>query len=326
MLRPTVVTMPPLASPAQCEIPYFELRTCLGKGIGLFALRDIAHGQRLIAEAPLCVIEIADEVTDWHDKVVAAFTALSPAEQSIFLALHHDPSVSSAETRSAHDSSECRLRNTFDLNAFGLELGNDKSAAGVMHLASRLNHSCRPNVFCAFNDRLGLFTTHAIRNIKAGEELETSYIIGSYLGRQDRQALLQRYGFHCSCAACEDTTGRSDARRATIKLLDSSSAKARRDCLDLNANVAGKIAAHCSQMAELMSDENLTGPDLADASVPRTLAIHTVANLAYSYLGAAICSFIAGRHESARKCRALSEELLVKCYGADNPIIEGSSQ
>ena len=60
---------------------------------------------------------------------------------------------------------------TWAVNCFSA--GNDVS--GIVLTASRMNHSCLPNVHHHFNTALGRLTVHALRDIKSGEEIETSY-------------------------------------------------------------------------------------------------------------------------------------------------------
>ena len=47
---------------------------------------------------------------------------------------------------------------------------------GIFPVASRINHSCVPNVYHSWNENLQTLTVHAIREITAGEELFTTYI------------------------------------------------------------------------------------------------------------------------------------------------------
>jgi len=61
-------------------------------------------------------------------------------------------------------------------------------------------------------------TTVAVRDIRPGEELTISYIDSTLL-REERQKLLQTWGFNCTCAACsadKDAARRSDARLLRI--------------------------------------------------------------------------------------------------------------
>ncbi len=56
----------------------------------------------------------------------------------------------------------------------------------------------------AYNTNLKKETFHAIRDITAGEELTITYTNGSNRTRAQRQAELDKWGFRCTCPACED--------------------------------------------------------------------------------------------------------------------------
>lgn len=65
-------------------------------------------------------------------------------------------------------------------------------------------------------------TFHAIRDIMAGEELTITYIGGTNRTRSQRQAELDKWGFRCTCPACDDTLqGRErERKRAELFALD----------------------------------------------------------------------------------------------------------
>lgn len=67
-----------------------------------------------------------------------------------------------------------------------------------------MNHSCVPNVYHTWNENLGRLTVHALRDIKAGEEILTTYI-SALLTREMRadEDHLGNYGFVCACPACD---------------------------------------------------------------------------------------------------------------------------
>jgi hypothetical protein len=85
-------------------------------------------------------------------------------------------------------------------------------------------HRCAPNAFAAWSAALGVLTVHAIRDIKAAEEVTIAYVGGGEAGtRAQRRALLrQKYRFACACALCEAGPVRvaeSDARQARMHAL-----------------------------------------------------------------------------------------------------------
>jgi hypothetical protein len=81
-------------------------------------------------------------------------------------------------------------------NAFSFD-GNP----GILFTATRLNHSCDPNVAYHREGNHMIFKTKHL--IKAGEELFDSYI-STNMGKGERkEALLRRYGFDCQCCRCK---------------------------------------------------------------------------------------------------------------------------
>lgn len=90
--------------------------------------------------------------------------------------------------------------------------------------AARLNHSCSPNVFHRYNPSLNRLTIHALRDIRPGEELNTSYIDICHPTAARRQ-ILKDWGFKCGCAACES---RDEQRDLLSKRIEDVMAKLRK--------------------------------------------------------------------------------------------------
>ncbi|KAG1653290.1 hypothetical protein FOA52_009152 [Chlamydomonas sp. UWO 241] len=111
----------------------------------------------------------------------------------------------------------------FQTNALPLGSSSDGVDRGLFLVASRLNHSCQPNVETRWNAGLGGATVHATSDIAAGDELAYSYVAYDTLfsPRAQRRALLaQGWGFQCGCAACAlegDRARQSDARRRALR-------------------------------------------------------------------------------------------------------------
>lgn len=167
-------------------------------------------------------------------QIPATFASLSPSAQVLYRTLSY-PKVNlrdPATVTSLHDHPEFLnavasmatedhviIMAIHRVNAYGASDGS------VICLeASRINHSCVPNVQHNWNSRLGALTIHAVRDIAAGEELLTAYIEPCRTADHRRQAL-NRYGFKCSCTACEDLTGHGKAsskRRSRVQEINRS--------------------------------------------------------------------------------------------------------
>lgn len=108
------------------------------------------------------------------------------------------------------------------LETNGLPCGSDSSAAGVYPTICLINHSCLPNSHNNWNGEANHETIHAIRPIKAGEEITISYDHGG--PSAERQAFFKNaFGFDCKCSICKLPPSElrdSDARRALMHSLD----------------------------------------------------------------------------------------------------------
>ena len=93
-----------------------------------------------------------------------------------------------------------------DLQRLILRIDRNSFFEGVFPLASKLNHSCRPN--CGNQLRKGSMRVVTIEAINPGEELTINYLgeAEAHLPTDQRRALLQkRYGFWCRCKRCDRT-------------------------------------------------------------------------------------------------------------------------
>lgn len=170
-----------------------------GKGLGVFALRDLEPGTILLCEAPL--ITLIDTGTR-ADPLELAISQLSPSRQASFHSLH-------AFSRNKHES-----RNRSIVYSNGYSILNDL-ATGVFETASRINHSCVPNSHYVWKDtpRLsekgdvgagkdggkgkGRMVFYNRFKLLEGEEVTVDY--------GHKPALLKRiYGFECSCGGCTE--------------------------------------------------------------------------------------------------------------------------
>jgi len=88
--------------------------------------------------------------------------------------------------------------------AVGPFLNNEGS--GLYVLQSSVNHSCIPNAVVEFPYSNNTLVLKAIRNIKVGEEICTSYLDECQLERSRhsrQQALSSLYLFVCHCDKCQ---------------------------------------------------------------------------------------------------------------------------
>jgi hypothetical protein len=111
------------------EMPAFETRRAGGKGLGLFAIRDIDAGERLIQEAPLFILPKQDTM---NAAIVESFMHLQPEQRATYLDLSSYTTCTAntqsqvAETSVAEDGTtnlpDVELsRSLVDENGFSIE-------------------------------------------------------------------------------------------------------------------------------------------------------------------------------------------------------------
>lgn len=199
--------------------PFFEQRTTPDKGVGLFALKKIPIGTRIICEDALLKLPYNDVAL-----TLQAYRKLSKQKKKIYdslppyapenLDLKKEILLNIGNVDEKTMTENVRVLAIFAANDFML---GDHEQVGVFEKASRINHSCIPNVVFSNNRQLGCKeTVHAARDIEEGEELLANYIGGkaNYQRAEERQAYLKRnYGFECKCDACSDSMLESDTLR-----------------------------------------------------------------------------------------------------------------
>ncbi|KAG5342342.1 hypothetical protein C0989_002813 [Termitomyces sp. Mn162] len=182
--------------------------------MGMFATRDLAPSDLILAERPLLVVPQRDlnvvftKAGHAQPPPVEAMEALLkvcvdrmlPDNRTAFFELHNchtkdDPGPILGIVRTNGIS----IRILTEPSKLGKDDPLDFS--GIFQTMSRINHSCAPNVTRHFDTASFSLRLHAIRPIKAGEELLMSYVDMSLL-KVKRQEKLRPYGFDCACKFC----------------------------------------------------------------------------------------------------------------------------
>jgi hypothetical protein len=154
-----------------------------GKGLGWFAVRDIAAGTRIHKEVP-CSVLIRSSLTQvqQYEALLEAMTAVD-RERLGELAATPDTEIPTLIGR---------IRNNVYLVGNRLKL---------YFAIARINHSCDPNV------RLVNDTIIAKSNIPRGSEITVSYTAERIRDQRDnvtkrRDLLRTGWGFICECSRC----------------------------------------------------------------------------------------------------------------------------
>lgn len=160
-----------LKKPCKLELSEIEAATS----------NPLAHETRI--DSPVCDV---DNLT----KAFQATTIDSDVENGV------DASDNDTDDCEMTESLAAQVVNIWRTNSYMLDDGITLGSAGVGLTASRLNHSCIPNVYTAYNSKTGYMTVQAVKPIAAGDELCTAYINGAAKSRSERRAELSLWGVH----------------------------------------------------------------------------------------------------------------------------------
>ena len=143
--------------------------------------------------------------------------------------------------------------NSIPIREYDKLKGKDLGAA-VYKYASRINHSCKPNVVWSFVQAKKVKEVRATKPILAGEEVTACYIDPLNMA-EDRQKLLSsKYNFTCSCEICSLPTEKlkeNDRLRREILGLNNNM----EDVYDQNPQKALKYAKMKLERMEKIRDE-----------------------------------------------------------------------
>lgn len=205
-----IAQLPKGAEPSgEPDISPFEVKEIPGKGKGLFARADISKGTRILCEKPLLTFESMSP-KHLEPTLAGKLKAMTKTEQRQFFSLHNN------------FPGRYVLSGIVKTNA--LPCGPGSSMGGVYPAICLINHSCLANSHNNWNDNEKHETIHAIRPIKAGEEITIPYDHGGPSTTR-RAFLKEAFGFDCKCSTCmlpPLELRESDARRLAIERLDDS--------------------------------------------------------------------------------------------------------
>ncbi|KAF4617399.1 hypothetical protein D9613_006017 [Agrocybe pediades] len=185
-----------------------------GKGKGAVASRDIKQGERILREKPLFRVDL--QITSSPIALMAEKLAgLTPHQRKAFEDLSY---VNFNLDPVKHPQAVALAK--FETNA--VAAGKDR--VGIFPTMARLNHGCSSafNVVYSWRDDEEVLVVYALKAIKEGQELLTTYL-DSKKPRAERRAFLNKhYGFNCTCSVCslpDKLSKASDDRLTKIKAL-----------------------------------------------------------------------------------------------------------
>ncbi|GAB7325877.1 hypothetical protein MBLNU13_g09945t1 [Cladosporium sp. NU13] len=223
----------------------FELVITNGKGYGLFATDSIPRGTRILKESPLVTISPSSSPKNQGppsldiEELTTVLDGLSPEQHEACFELYHDPPAVARARKcilkaqehvkqemlgqkfpNAHKiESTVKLYAIYETNV--VRLGDDEtSGLGVFTLASRINHSCVPNLQIHYIPETQELVAHAVRHINKGEELTINYYSVVWMPRRRRDHVFGDCSFECACRSCTgpQATAGQLRREAMLKL------------------------------------------------------------------------------------------------------------
>lgn len=175
-------------------------------GIGTYARKPIPKGTVIIKERPHNITTITRDDPNYVFTLIKQLLQHNRTEfiSLVPMQLDNVPTYKYEDIQTMHQKHLPHLTQDDALlyytkyrrNAF--RFGDNP---GILFYATRLNHSCNPNVSYVKDDDHMVFTT--TRDLAANDEIFDSYI-NTNMSTQDRKSTLyNRYGFHCNCEKCK---------------------------------------------------------------------------------------------------------------------------
>ncbi|THU86386.1 SET domain-containing protein [Dendrothele bispora CBS 962.96] len=224
---------------SDCSRPQqYKIIETPGKGMGMFATRDIEYGELILTERPLLVFPVADRYM-WNltypehltidqiqqvqlnqkEKLMETLVDQMPKEnQEAYKKLANcHPEDGSGPLHGILRTNDFCIRDYYEPKIPGYPEAITLYG-GTFKDISRINHSCRPNACRAWDSPTFSLHLRASRPIKKGQEITLSYISDGVDPTVERQRQLASYGFTCTCEACSNPEI-SDPRSKQIKEL-----------------------------------------------------------------------------------------------------------
>ena len=143
--------------------------------------------------------------------------------------------------------------NAIKIREYDKMKGKDLGLA-IFKYASRINHSCKPNVVLSFNQEKKMKEVRTARPIRKGEELTMCYIDSLNTMEQRSKLLSSKYNFTCKCEICslpEEKIKENDRLRIEILGLNNNM----EDIFNKNPQKALKYAKMKLERMEKIKDE-----------------------------------------------------------------------
>jgi len=166
-----------------------------------------------------------------------ALDGLSSEQHEVCFELYHDPHAAVRVRNRIHKAQEhfkeemvgqrfpnahkvesmIKLHAIYQTNV--VRLGDDEtSGSGVFPVASRINHSCVPNLQIHYIPETRKLVAHAVLHVNKGEELTINYSLKVWIPRKQRTDVFGRRSFRCACRACTGPQAAASESRREMML------------------------------------------------------------------------------------------------------------
>lgn len=191
-------------------------------GRGLFAVKDMPAGTRILSETPLIIVPGNPRERTLAENIAAFCNAAVRIDDDSFHILHilsHGNSVE-YDLQTSEAVQNWFMQNTpkemyelewcvptysslfsfYQRDAVGLPgLG----ASGFFYRHGVINHSCSPNAHAYYDGVKERHQVHLLRDVKAGDQVFVTYATRPEVPRACRHAgILANHKFVCNCALC----------------------------------------------------------------------------------------------------------------------------
>lgn len=244
--------------------PPYRIQEVPGKEKGMVATRNIKAGDLILEESPLIVFD--KDPFQKIDQILQLSPSLPGEERQKVLSLH-DPGVKSIhqenilsffqQTGMEQEGIDgdmikfirISLYNTISVAEEGNVFGINDSA--LYETISRVRHSCVPNCFWKWKKGdVYVKEFRALKDIRKGEEMVVSYLLDTFIPRNDRREKLRNWDIDCRCKICSlegDELSKNEDLRSKIKEQDENIPK-----YGLNNNLHAAVFA-AKEKVNLMS-------------------------------------------------------------------------
>lgn len=194
-------------------------------GNGLFAMRDMQAGTRILSEFPLLIVPGDPTQATLAENInTFCIAALHPSVTRMvrmvinLLQIDYDlvadasmltrnwflSNTSMTETDPHLRDLEVKYSTHFCQYMMNATRLPRQSASGVFYRYSFINHSCSPNAYSYYDHTKGRLQVHLAKDVKAGDQIFVSYTSSEALPRAKRHAELNLRGhkFICGCPLC----------------------------------------------------------------------------------------------------------------------------